>query len=92
MGKDILFIGPIAQQGGPAIKNRLLVKYLDQTSSLEIWNTYDRSWKTRVGAVRAILSARQKQVIVAVSKKGRMLLYPFLLLKKKMSGRANNGR
>ena len=86
MGKDILFIGPIAHQGGPAIKNRLLVKYLDQTSSLEIWNTYDRSWKTRVGAVRAILSARQKQVIVAVSKKGRMLLYPFLLLKKKMSG------
>ena len=86
MGKDILFIGPIAQQGGPAIKNRLLIKYLEMTNSPEIWNTYDHSLKTRFGAVRAILSTKQKYVIVAVSKKGRMLLYPFLLLKKKISG------
>lgn len=86
MRKDILFIGPIAQQGGPAIKNRLLIKYLEMTSPPEVWNTYDHSLKTRFGAVRAILSTKQKYVIVAVSKKGRMLLYPFLLLKKKISG------
>lgn len=86
MEKKVLFIGPIALQGGPAIKNGLLIKYLGITNTPEIWNTYDHSFKTRVGAVRAILLTKQKYVIVAVSKKGRMLLYPFLLLKKRLSG------
>ena len=38
---EILFIGPIAQTGGPAIKNRILVDYLQKYAPLKIWNTYD---------------------------------------------------
>ena len=83
---EILFIGPIAQTGGPAIKNRILVDYLQKYAPLKIWNTYDKSIKARVGAICKILFSKQKYIIIAVSRKGRNLLYPILLLKHKFSG------
>ena len=69
--KEVLFIGPVAMTGGPAIKNRILVKYLQQSTALKIWNTYDKSIKARVGAIISILFSKQKYIIVAVSRKGR---------------------
>ena len=78
--EDVLFIGPIAKTGGPAIKNRILVEHLRKIASLKIWNTYDKSIKARLGAITSILFAKQKYIVVAVSRKGRNLLYPFLLL------------
>lgn len=86
MAEQILFIGPIARQGGPAIKNSIMVRHLAETASLKIYNTYDRSLRVRLGAVHALLSAREKFVIISVSRKGRNLLYPILLLKKKLHG------
>ncbi len=86
MAEEVLFIGPIADQGGPAIKNRIMAEHLQQTASLKTYNTYNRSIQIRLGAVLAILFAKQKFVIVSVSRKGRNLLYPFLLLKQKLSG------
>lgn len=85
MEKGILFIGPMASQGGPAIKNSILVKHMAKATELKLCNTYDRSLKARLGAVTAILFSRQRYVVVAVSSKGRKLLYPVLLLKKKLS-------
>lgn len=86
MAERILFIGPIARQGGPAIKNSIMVRHLAETASLKIYNTYDRSLRVRLGAVHALLSARERFVIISVSRKGRNLLYPILLLKKKLHG------
>lgn len=83
---EVLFVGPIATTGGPAIKNRILVAHLKKNISLKIWNTYDKTIKARFGAITSILFAKQKYIIVAVSRKGRNLLYPFLLFKKKISG------
>ena len=84
--EDVLFIGPIANIGGPAIKNRILVDHLQKTTSLKIWNTYDKSIEARLGAITSILLSKQKFIIIAVSRKGRNLLYPFMLFKHKMSG------
>lgn len=83
--EDVLFIGPIAKTGGPAIKNRILVEHLQKITSLKIWNTYDKSVKARLGAITSILFAKQKYIIIAVSRKGRNLLYPFLLFKHRIS-------
>lgn len=83
--EDVLFIGPIAKTGGPAIKNRILVEHLQKITSLKIWNTYDKSVKARLGAITSILFAKQKYIIIAVSRKGRNLLYPFLLFKHRTS-------
>ena len=49
-------------------------------------NTYDKSIKVRVGAITHILLAKQKYIIIAVSRKGRNLLYPFVRFKAKISG------
>lgn len=84
--EDTLFIGPIANTGGPAIKNRILVDYLQKTASMKVWNTYDKTIKARLGAITSILFSKQKYIIIAVSRKGRNLLYPFMLLKHKLSG------
>ena len=81
MNKSVLFVGPIAEQGGPAIKNRILVTYLKKSVYLKIWNTYDRSIKARIGAIFSIIFSKQTYIIVAVSRKGRNILYPILLLK-----------
>lgn len=86
MKNEILFIGPAAKEGGPAIKNRILLKYLKRHSKVEIRNTYDRTLKARLAAVLSILFTRHRYVIVSVSRKGRLLLYPFLLLRKKSGG------
>lgn len=84
--EDVLFIGPIAKTGGPAIKNRILVEHLQKIASLKVWNTYDKSIKARLGAITSILFTKQKYIIIAVSRKGRNLLYPILLLKHRISG------
>lgn len=83
--EDILFIGPVAKTGGPAIKNKILVEHLQKTASLKIWNTYDKSIKARLGAISSILFTKQKYVLIAVSRKGRNLLYPFILFKHTIS-------
>lgn len=83
--EDILFIGPVAKAGGPAIKNRILVKHLQKTASLKVWNTYDKSLKARLGAISSILFAKQKFILIAVSRKGRNMLYPFILFKHTIS-------
>ena len=86
MMPNILFVGPVAQTGGPAIKNKILIEHLQKYTSLQIWNTYDKSLKSRLGAIGRILFSKQEYIIVAVSRKGRNLLYPFLLLRQKFSG------
>ncbi len=82
MSKTILFIGPVAESGGPAIKNRIMTGYLKRSAGLRIHNTFDMSLGARLGAIRELLFAREEYVIVAVSWRGRNLLYPFLLLRK----------
>ena len=82
MSKNVLFIGPVAERGGPAIKNRIMTEFLRRCTDLRIHNTYDRSFGARVGAIREILFAPEEFIIVAVSWRGRNLLYPFLLLRK----------
>lgn len=79
--ESILFVGPIADTGGPAIKNKILVNQIQKKSNLFVWNTYDKSLRARFGSIIKILFSKQKYIIVAVSRKGRNLLYPFLLLK-----------
>ena len=80
---EILFVGPIANTGGPAIKNKILVEQMQQCVDISVWNTYDKTVKSRVGAVIKILFTQNKYVIIAVSRKGRNLLYPIMLLKNK---------
>lgn len=82
---DILFVGPIAKMGGPAIKNKILVENLQKMASIKVWNTYDKSMKARLGAVVAILFSKQKFTIIAVSRKGRNLLYPVMRLRHMIS-------
>ena len=86
MDKGILFVGPISDQGGPAIKNRVMVNRLGQTAAVKTYNTYRQSAGVRIGAVLTLLFTRRKYVIVAVSRKGRRLLYPLLPVKQKISG------
>ena len=62
--KEVLFIGPVAMTGGPAIKNRILVKYLQQSTALKIWNTYDKSIKARVGAIISILFSNKNILLL----------------------------
>lgn len=83
--EQILFVGPVAEQGGPAIKNGILVKYLKTITTVKLSNTYSRSIAARVGAMIDILFAKQRYMIVSVSKKGRNWIYPFLLLKHRIS-------
>ncbi len=85
MNQRILFVGPIADKGGPAIKNRILVAQLKKRVHIDISNTYDQSLLARLRSVVSILFTRNKHIIVAVSRKGRNLLYPVLLFKQKLS-------
>lgn len=84
MRQRILFVGPIADKGGPAIKNRILVEQLKKRASIDISNTYDQTVKARLRSIFSILFTVDKYIIVAVSRKGRNLLYPILLLKQKL--------
>lgn len=85
MIEKILFVGPVANTGGPAIKNRILVEYLKKKTSVRVWNTYNQSVKARIGAIFSILFARQNYIIIGVGRKGRNLLYPLLLLRSRIS-------
>ena len=35
--ESILFVGPIADTGGPAIKNKILVNQIQKKSNLFVW-------------------------------------------------------
>lgn len=77
----ILFVGPVASTGGPAIKNRILVDNLKKIADIEICNTYNQSIKARLNAITSILFSREKYIIIAVSRKGRLLLYPLMYIR-----------
>lgn len=80
-----LFIGPIGNNGGPAIKNRLLLKYLSDSSQLKICNTHNRSIINFSKNILTLIFSRDEQVIIAVSKNGRSVLYPIIYMKKIMN-------
>jgi glycosyltransferase involved in cell wall biosynthesis len=80
-----LFIGPVANEGGPSIKNRLLLKYLDEENNFTICNTYKRSLSNLAKTIFSLIISRDRQIIVAVSKNGRSILYPILIIKKKLN-------
>lgn len=84
MSHKVLFIGPVADRGGPAIKNRIMTDFFRRCTDLRVHNTYDKSAGARLGAIWEILFAKEEYMIVAVSRKGRNLLYPFLSLRKKI--------
>lgn len=80
------FIGPVGTEGGPAIKNRTLVEWLSQRAPVRVYNTVKRTPWHRIGAVLALLLAREGQIIIAVSEKGRRVLYPVLARKQRRRG------
>ncbi|MBG9814567.1 hypothetical protein ABD68_24335 [Bacillus endophyticus] len=80
-----LFIGPVGDNGGPAIKNRLLIKYLDRKSNFKICNTHNRTLSNFLKCIFTLIFSNDKQIIVAVSKNGRSFLYPILNIKKKLN-------
>lgn len=73
-----LFVGPVAPQGGPAIKNSITLKYLFPDEKFTLVNTYGQSLTNRVKSVLRTALSRDEQVVIAVSKKGRSLLWPIL--------------
>jgi len=81
----ILFVGPIGDLGGPAIKNKILLKYLNTNKDIKICNTHDRKLATFIKSVLVLVFAKEKQIIVAVSRNGRLVLYPILRLKKALN-------
>lgn len=81
----VLFVGPIGNEGGPAIKNKLLLKYLDEKSEFSICNTYTRSFFNLIKSILNLIISKDKHIIVAVSRKGRFILYPILYVKKTLN-------
>jgi glycosyltransferase involved in cell wall biosynthesis len=77
-----LFIGPIGELGGPAIKNRILIKYLNSNSEIRVCNTHNRKLSNFLKTALALIFSKENQIIVSVSRKGRFVLYPILLVKK----------
>ncbi|MCF1680003.1 MULTISPECIES: glycosyltransferase family 4 protein [Tetragenococcus] len=77
-----LFIGPIADTGGPAIKNKLLLKYLDPNYDFQVFNTYKRKKIDFIKIILQFTFSKEQQIIISVSKNGRRILYPIILLKK----------
>lgn len=82
-----LFIGPIGDLGGPAIKNKLLMKYIKSSFDIIICNTNNRRLYNLIKSVLILVFSKEQQIIVAVSKKGRLVLYPILWLKKIMNSK-----
>ncbi len=82
-----LFIGPIGELGGPAIKNRILIKYLNSNSKFRVCNTHNRKLSNFLKTVLVLVFSKEKQIIVSVSRKGRLVLYPILWVKKLLNSK-----
>ncbi|SHH38755.1 glycosyltransferase family 4 protein [Desulfosporosinus lacus] len=80
-----LFIGPVENVGGPAIKNRILLKFIQKDSGFRICNTHNRSILNLVKSVAVLITSRDKQIIVSVSRRGRAVLFPILSIKRMLS-------
>lgn len=76
------FIGPVGDSGGPAIKNKILLKYLDGNLNFTVCNTHNRSKSNLINNILKLIKTRDKQIIVAVSRNGRSILFPILSMKK----------
>lgn len=76
-----LFVGPLGNEGGPSIKNSLTLSYLSATSEIDVLNTYKLGWKDRLSSVMTLLRSTDRQIIVAVSSRGRMILWPLIFWK-----------
>lgn len=80
-----LFIGPLGDSGGPAIKNKILLKYLDPTDIIKVCNTHNRAFSNLLKSVLSLILSKEKQIIISVSRNGRLILYPVILLKKTLN-------
>lgn len=78
-----LFVGPVAAAGGPAIKNSITLRHLDPGGRFEVVNTYSRSAANRAASILRARLSRDSQMVVAVSRKGRRLLWPLVASKAK---------
>lgn len=78
-----LFIGPVAESGGPAIKNSIMLKYLFPEGGYSLVNTQGHDLASRLSSVIRTIASRDRQAIVAVSRKGRAVLWPIVHWKAK---------
>lgn len=84
------FIGPVANQGGPAIKNAITLKYLG-AHDVNIINTYGTSLPARIKSLFKTLFCQDEQILIGVSSKGRALLWPVISLKAALFGGLSYG-
>lgn len=82
-----LFVGPVAPTGGPAIKNSITLRHLFPEGGVEVVNTYSKSALNRAGSVLRARISCDPQMIVAVSRKGRRLLWPLAASRAKADSR-----
>lgn len=80
-----LFVGPVAETGGPAIKNSITLRHLFPEGGYTLVNTYGRDLVTRVGGILRTMASNDDQAIVAVSRKGRATLWP--IVRRRSKGR-----
>lgn len=78
-----LFVGPVAESGGPAIKNAITLKHLFPSGEFALINTYPRDAASRVGGIFKTAMTKDSQMVVAVSRKGRAVLWPIARWKAK---------
>lgn len=79
-----IFVGPVAETGGPAIKNSITLKHLFPKGGCALVNTYGRDPASRVGGILKAMVSKDSQAIVAVSCKGRAALWPVMRRKAKV--------
>ncbi|MBM6867159.1 glycosyltransferase family 4 protein [Collinsella tanakaei] len=78
-----LFVGPVAKTGGPAIKNSITLKHLFPVGGCALVNTYSRRLGSRLGGIARTVLSKDDQAIIAVSRKGRAVLWPIVHRKAK---------
>ncbi|TPR59621.1 glycosyltransferase [Enterococcus sp. OL5] len=76
-----LFIGPINDMGGPAIKNKNLIQGMN-IKNLKLVNSYNQSIFNRLTVIFKLVFTREKQLVLATSSNGRKILFPIISLKK----------
>lgn len=82
------FFGPVGDDGGPAIKNKSTLLHLPNLDSVRIVNTYRHDLITRAKSVIRLFLCSEPQIIIAVSRKGRRVLWPIVAVKGKLKKRA----
>jgi len=80
-----IFIGPVGNEGGPQIKHKVLLKYLDHYDNFIIVNTGKKSLINRMKSIFTLLIAKDHQIISAIGRKGGYIIYPILNYKKKIN-------